>query len=233
MESANKTIVEIAAKTPGFYVIGPFMTTSGCLAPIYIDIRKVFTNPQSLQKIAEEIVKFIKKKKIKFDIIIGGATAGIPIATAVALQINKPLGYVRKQAKPGGLGRAVEGNWQPNMKAILIDDAAAHGASKTQFIKNIRKTGMMIDTVIVVYARNRSSKSDRAWIKKSKVKLYDFGDIANILDSSYKTGCITKEAHQLLTWYSADPHKWNQNKDKWKYFQSYKRKRKRDSLFGI
>lgn len=233
MEPINWKIMRLAAETPDFYTVGPFMTTSGCLAPIYPDIRKVFTDPNSLQAIAKEIIKLIKKKKISFEMILGGATAGIPVATAVALIMNKPLGYVRTKAKAGGLGRAVEGNWRVGMKVIIIDDAAAHGAGKSQFIKQIRKAGLKIDTVIAVYSRNRQSKKDHVWTKKLNVKLYDLGDIGHILEYAYKHKIVSEEAYTLLAWYREDPHNWNNDPEKWTFFEKYKQMKKRESSSGI
>lgn len=233
MQEVNKKVLKAVVETPDYYTVGPFMTTSGRLIPIYPDCRKIFSNPRTLRVIAKEIAKLLKKNKIEFDMILGGATAGIQIATAAAMQMKKPLGYVRGEAKKGGLGRSVEGYWKPGMKVVIIDDASAHGQGKTKFIKNVRKAGMTVSAVISIVSRSRKSKSDRAWIKKAKVKFFDFCDLNDVLREAYKRKLISIEAHKILTWFSADSANWSKDKKKWKYFEDYKKMKKRESKTGI
>jgi len=212
---------------PGFYNNnGPYMTTSNCLMPIYPDMRTCFTDPKRLKKISSEMAKLINSKHLKCNLIIGGATAGIPLGLKVAEILNKPFCYVRKDKKPGGMSKAVEGYFKKGQTAILIDDAAAHGASKSKFVKNIREAGLVIKDVVVMLTRNYNNKDDQAWIKKSKVKLHDFGDLNELQTYAYKHGIISKEAKQLLYWYFENPHNWQKDKTKWLYFLNYLKNRK-------
>lgn len=229
----NQKILKMIAETPHYCTIGPFMTTSHRLSPIYIDTRKISSNPKILTYIAKETIKLAKKLKIQYDIVIGGATAGISYATALSILSGKPMGYVRKEPKDGGLGLAVEGNWQPGMKVLLVDDAAAHGAGKSIFVKNIRDCGMTVENVIVISSRNVKSESDRAWTKESKVNLYEMSDIEAIVDYALKHQIITKEAHTLLQWYKDDPANWNNDPQKWAFFEQYKKMEKHDSISGV
>jgi len=233
MEQANKKVVKAICETPNFYTIGPFVTTSGRLIPIYPDCRKIFSSPRNLRIIAKETAKLVRRKKIKFDIILGGATAGIQIATATALEMGKPLGYVRGEAKKGGLSLAVEGNWKPGMRALIIDDASAHGQGKMKFIRNVRRAGMKVSAVIAIVSRSRTNKSDRAWIKKAGVRFFDFCDLNDILSECRRRRIVSGEAKNIMTWFSKDSANWFRDKKKWKYFQDYKKMKKRNSKSGI
>lgn len=232
----SQKIIKIFCETPGFYTIGPKTTTSFCVCPIYPDMRRAFSSPKSLRIIADEIIKFIKKKKIKFDIVLGGVTAGIPLATAIGLLMNKPIGYVRKEPKAGGMGLAVEGNYKKGMKALLVDDALGYGAAKPKFIKNIRDAGLKIDWVVVAVSRTTTGKSGRectAWVKKSKVKFQSFGDVYDMIKYSVTNRILTSGGGKLLKWYADDGKNWNKDPKKWAFFQNYLKMKKHPSKSGV
>ncbi len=234
VKSAN--IIKIFAGTPGFYVIGPKVTTSGNYVPIYPDLRKTFSDPRRLKIICQEILKFIRDKKIKFDCIIGGVTAGIPIATALSLMSGKLHGYVRKEPKKGGTAQALEGNFKKGMTAILVDDATGHGASKVKFIKNIRQAGLKINWVIVPVSRSnrrQDAKKYRRWIKPSKVRLQSFCDLYDIINYSYRHKIISKDARTLLHWYVDDAFGWQKDKTKLAFFRNYLKTKTHKSKSGV
>lgn len=226
----NKKIIRLFAETPNLFTVGPFQTTGGWWAPLYIDMRKMYTKPGNLGITTDEIIKLIKKKLIKFDLIAGCATAGIPVATLVAHKLKKPFIYVRKQAKKGGLGVAVEGNWQAYKRGaivLLIDDAYANGTSKKNFIKNVRNVGLKIKNVIVV-SRRGSVGGDR-WTKPMKVTAYSFSSIREICDLMLKEKRISPEAWQLMIWYVQYPNKWHQDPKKIKFMKEYLKTHKKGS----
>lgn len=217
-------IIKIFCETPNFYTVGPKTTSSNRVTPIYPDMRRVFSYPKRLDAIAREIIKFIKTKNIKFDIVLGGVTAGIPLASAIGLIANKRLGYVRKEPKAGGMGLAVEGSFKKSETALLVDDCLGHGAAKPVFVKNIRKAGLKINWVIVPVSRTTTGKSGKecmAWIKPSRVKFQSFGDIFDMNKYSAQHHVLTKEGAQLLDWYAEDAEHWNLDPNKWAFFQKY------------
>ncbi|MFZ2189617.1 MAG: phosphoribosyltransferase family protein [Candidatus Magasanikiibacteriota bacterium] len=232
----SQKIIKAFTNTDGLYTIGPKMTTNGRLAPIYTDIRKFFSFPKNLKLLAREIINFTKEKNIDYDIVLGGATAGIPIATAVSLLSGKQFGYVRKAPKDGGNGLAVEGNYKKGMKCILIDDAMGHGDAKIAFIKNIREAGLKVEWVIVAAARvlkGEIGKKSTSWIKPNKVKFQAFCEIYDLIKDAYENKIITKEAFDLLSWYADDAMNWPKDPKKWEYFQNYLKKPVHHSKSGV
>ena len=228
-------IVKVFCDTPNFFAVGPKTTTSHRVAPIYPDMRRVFSDPKALRKIARIMLKFMRDKKIKCDYIVGGATAGIGLAATIGLESGIPWGYVRKEPKDGGMGLALEGNWQRGMRAVLVDDALGHGAAKTKFVKNIRKAGLKIDWVIVPAARTVTGKSGKAcmaWVKPSRVKFQCFSDMFDWEPYCVKNNIVTADGMKLLRWYAEDAEHWNLDKNKWVFFKKYL-KSKHDSKSGV
>jgi orotate phosphoribosyltransferase len=228
-------ITKIFCNTPNFFTIGPKTTTSNRVCPIYPDMRRVFSDPKALKKIARVIIQFMRDKNIKCDYVVGGATAGIGLAAAISLESGIPWGYVRKEPKGGGMGLAVEGNYRRGMTAVLVDDALGHGASKPIFVKNIRKAGLKINWVIVPVARTVTGKSGRqcmAWVKRSRVRFQCFSDIFDWAPYCVKNNIVTPEGMQLLLWYAEDAEHWHTDKKKWAFFQHYL-KSQHESASGV
>lgn len=231
----SSEIIKIFCETPGFFTIGPKTTTSNRVTPIYPDMRRVFSDPKALRKIARVILKFMHDKKIKCDYIVGGATAGIGLAATMSLLSGIPWGYVRKEPKDGGMGLALEGNFRPGMRAVLVDDALGHGAAKTKFVANIRKAGLKIERVIVPVSRTTTGKSGRecmSWVKPARIKFQSFGDMFDMNAYSVKNNILTKEGAKLLEWYANDAEHWNLDKKKWAFFQNYLAQKKHLSKSG-
>ena len=93
----------------------------------------------------------LKKKKIKFDILAGGETAGIPYAAFLSEKLQKKMIYVRKKSKGFGINQQIEGYFKKGQKAILIEDLATDGGSKAIFVQALRKSGLEISDIFVVF----------------------------------------------------------------------------------
>src|SRR6185312_4893643 len=87
------------------------------------------------------------------DRIAGVPYAALPIGTAVAIETNKPLIYTRKETKTHGLGKQIEGNWQPGERVIIIEDLITTGGSIIQTAEQLRAAGLIVEDVIVLIDR--------------------------------------------------------------------------------
>ena len=62
----------------------PFKYASGILSPVYTDCRVLMAYPQKRRLIRDLYIEEIKKSEVKFDVVAGTATAGIPHAAWIA-----------------------------------------------------------------------------------------------------------------------------------------------------
>ncbi len=58
-----------------------------------------------------------------FDIICGA----FAVATALSIQVDKPMVFKRKEAKSYGFKKMVEGNYKDGGKCLLIEDVVVYG----------------------------------------------------------------------------------------------------------
>ena len=129
----------------------PFTLTSGHKSPVYIDCRRIISYTKERNKILDFAEQYLIKNKLSFEILAGGETAGIPYAAFLAERLQKPMIYIRKKPKEFGINQQIEGDFTVNQKAILIEDLATDGSSKIIFINALRKGGLEVSDIFVVF----------------------------------------------------------------------------------
>ena len=175
----------------------PFILTSGLKSPVYVDCRKIISFVKERNIILNYTKNYFNENNIEFDLLAGGETAGIPYAAMLSEQLQKKMIYVRKKAKGFGKNQQIEGDFQKGQKTILIEDLATDGGSKVIFIKALRKAGLKVEDVFVIFYYNifNFTKSNLFDLKikihflctwkdiigvVKKKRLYDDEDIANL-----------------------------------------------------
>lgn len=128
-----------------------FTLTSGLKSPVYVDCRKIISFLDEREFIMNEALNYFVKNKIKFDLVAGGETAGIPYAAIISEKIKKPMVYIRKKPKGFGQNQQIEGNFKEKQKAILIEDLATDGGSKVVFVEAMRKAGLIVNDIFVIF----------------------------------------------------------------------------------
>lgn len=128
-----------------------FTLTSGLKSPVYVDCRKIISFLDEREFIMNEALNYFEKNKIKFDLVAGGETAGIPYAAIISEKIKKPMVYIRKKPKGFGQNQQIEGNFKEKQKAILIEDLATDGGSKVVFVEAMRKAGLIVNDIFVIF----------------------------------------------------------------------------------
>src|SRR3954468_1763015 len=100
----------------------PFMWASGWKSPIYCDNRKVLSFPYIRDFIKSELCNVIFEKFPDAALLAGVATAGIAWGAMAADQLKLPFIYVRPKRKEHGLGNQIEGIFEPQQKAVVVED---------------------------------------------------------------------------------------------------------------
>ncbi len=164
---------------------GEFVLASGIKSPIYVNLRVLPSYPKSMDAVAEELTRLVKKLKV--DIVAGAETAGIPLSTAISLKTKIPMVYVRKRPKGYGMNQLIEGELKKDQKVVLVDDMATNAFSKLAFIDGIRQAGGIVNDVVIVLDREQGGVEALA---KENVKLHSLITLKELLTYMKDNGLI-------------------------------------------
>lgn len=130
---------------------GDFTLTSGKKSSFYIDIKKAYTDPHTMNLIVEGMAEVIKDEH--FDRIAGMELGGVPIATALSLKTNLPFIIIRKKKRTHGTNSRIEGDLKNGEKVIMVDDIVTTGGSIKNGIEALKDEGVECKKVIAVVDR--------------------------------------------------------------------------------
>ena len=139
----------------GAIQFGKFILQDGRKTSVYIDLRLLVSYPTILRQVASYYHDYLNRLGLEFDLLTAPPMAGLPIATALCLEMNKPLIYPRKTAKSYGSGKGIEGAWSIGQRAVVIDDVVASGYSIVQAISTLKAKGLLVNDAIVFIDREQ------------------------------------------------------------------------------
>ncbi len=194
-ESIKVEICKILNKI-GALQFGVFKLTSGKISPYYVDLRIVPSFPDAFQEICNFYVNFIKEEiGVKnFERIAGIPVAGIPFASLIAYNLQKPFLYIRKGVRLHGRQRRIEGIIAPGDRVLLIDDLITTGLSLVEAAEAIIAEGGVVTDAAVLLDREEGGREK---LGKSGIKLHALLRMSEIANKLYEIGTIDEE--QLKT----------------------------------
>lgn len=177
-----------------------YQWSSGMLAPIYCDNRKIISNLTLRNMVSKGLADIISEKFPSTDIICATSTAAIPHAAWVANIMELPLLYGRKKPKEYGLCKKIEGDSLMGTKCVIVDDVITTGKSAYNVISSLPRNLTPVGVVSILDYKLRHTPN---YLKENSIpydSLIYFPDLlTHIKYRKYFTG---EEILQLEKWYA-------------------------------
>jgi orotate phosphoribosyltransferase len=128
----------------------PFTWTSGIKSPVYCDNRLLISTIKARKIIVQSFCEELRSLKV--DSITGTATAGIPWAAWVSMELELPLLYVRNSQKDHGRQNVIEGLVLAGSRTVLIEDLISTGKSSVAAGQKLQAAGIQVEKIQSIFS---------------------------------------------------------------------------------
>jgi orotate phosphoribosyltransferase len=171
-DALAQEFVQFAVES-GVLRFGQFKTKAGRLSPYFFNAG-LFDDGAKLGRLAQFYARRILDSAVAFDMLFGPAYKGIPLATAVAIELarlgrNVPVAYNRKEAKDHGEGGTLVGA-PVKGKVLIVDDVMSAGTAVRESIALIQAAGATPHAVAIALDRQEMATEDGRDVPHSAVQ---------------------------------------------------------------
>ena len=177
----------------GALQFGDFTLASGKRSSLYVDLRLLVSQPSLMQTAACAYAEMLET--LACDRVAGIPYAALPIGAAVSLASGIPLIYNRKESKSHGLGKDIEGHWQPGERVVIIEDVITTGGSIVSSVDLFRAAGLVVEDAVVLLDRQQGGVGN---LQEIGIRVHSVLTLTEVLDQLASSGHITEEMRQTL-----------------------------------
>ncbi len=176
---------------------GNFTLASGKNSSYYVDLRLIPSYPHQFRKMIKNLQNLIVEKTglNDFDCLASVPTGGLVVTSALAIEIIKPLIYVRSKPKEHGTTKSIEGKISAGMKVVMVDDVVTTGTSVLNGINQLKEAELLVSDLYVII--NRLEGGDKA-LSDIGVQTHQLTDILEITDILFQEKLIDKEIFEKI-----------------------------------
>ena len=208
MQAYQKEFIELARQ---YEVLrfGEFTLKSGRISPYFFNAG-AFSSGRALAALGRCYARRIVESGVAFDVLLGPAYKGIPLAsaTAVALadhhDIDVPFAYNRKEAKDHGEGGLMVGAPLQG-RVLVIDDVITAGTAVREVIAMIEAAGATLAGVAIGLNRQERGAGELSAIQEVEqayaVPVLSIVDMSHIIEYLETSGGGSEEALQGMQAY--------------------------------
>lgn len=185
--SRNIAALTLTLHDIGAIQFGRFRLHSGRESRIYIDLRVLVSFPDALRQATAAYRTVLDG--LPFDLLVATPLAGLPIGTALCLDMDRPLIYPRKTAKSYGTGKNIEGRYAVGQTAVVIDDLITSGDSIMETIATVKAAGLKVHDAVVLIDREQGG---RATLEEQGYHVHAVTTIRELLDALHEHGRLSR-----------------------------------------
>lgn len=184
----------------------PITFKSGILSPVYCDNRRFPFYPREWREVIESFVELINRVHLKFDVIGGIESAGIPHSAALGFVTATPSVFIRKATKEHGMKRRVEGGDIAGRRVLLIEDLVTTGSSSLSGIEALREEGATVTDCLAIVSYRFPEAIEQ--FDRAGVQLHTLTSFGEVLEVARARELVTPAEASSVTAWLHDPHSW-------------------------
>jgi orotate phosphoribosyltransferase len=169
---------------------GEFTLKSGRISPYFFNAG-AFSSGRALATLGRCYAQAIVDSGLNFDVLLGPAYKGIPLAAATAIALAEhhgldiPFAYNRKEAKSHGEGGTLVGAPLKG-RVLVIDDVITAGTAVREVISMIEENGAELAGVAIGLDRQERGEGELSAIQEieraHRVQVLSIIKMSNIID---------------------------------------------------
>ena len=184
----------------------PFKLASGNMSPIYIDCRRVVSDPCFMRLYNTAAATLLQRRAASFQVVAGGETAGIPYGAYLASALSLPFIYIRKKPKGYGTTSRLEGMLPAGSDVLLVEDLITDGGSKIGFLDAVRDAGAKVTDALVLFDREQGGTE---LLASHGVTLHSVCDRTTAFAMGNSAGLLDDLTRESCNDYFRDPEVWH------------------------
>lgn len=197
-----ETLWKLGALQFGDFSLGRTVRNS----PVYVNAKLLISRPDALKRAVRliqdelELGMAMRNRLVEpFDAIAGVPIGGLHIATALSLQMDKPLLYLRPPRDPDEvLDPQVEGIYRPGNRVLVVDDLAAGGGSLVDTVRGLRDAGLIVSNIVVLVDREQGASRR---LEAMGVRMHSILSLEVMLTYLHSAGHLSNEDYNRSTGY--------------------------------
>jgi orotate phosphoribosyltransferase len=211
LTSSTPSLATRIATAPGLVRAGA-AHWDGDKTPIHpLSMESAYADPALLRDLGEQGARFALQLGV--EVVVGAETAGVPLATSIALAADLPFAFVRK---PGYRGHEtdeppVRGADVAGRRVLLVDDAVASGTAVERFTGSLIGAGAQVIGVFVLVDMRDIAQTVTdvaAALPTESVSTY-----LEVLELAAANGLLDPTVHQLSV--DAIVNRWTEDDLRW------------------
>ena len=184
----------------------PFTWASGWKSPFYCDNRKTLAFPALRTFVKLQLSRIVAELYPEADAVAGVATGAIAQGALVADELALPFAYVRSKPKDHGMANLIEGDLQPGMKVVVVEDLISTGGSSLKAVEALRQHGCEVLGMVAAYTYGFPVAEEA--FAAAGVTLTTLTNYEAVVETALQTGYIEQSHVPMLAAWRKDPANW-------------------------
>jgi len=160
------------------YLEGDFVLRSGKRSRYYLDKYRFETRPELLRVLGDRLAGAVREHEPEATLLAGPELGAVALAAAASLASGLPFLIVRKEPKEYGTANRLEGAWERDECACLVEDVVTSGGAAVSAIEALREAGLRVSTAVCVVDREEGGVDALARHAVRLRALFRAGDFA-------------------------------------------------------